>query len=172
MANTMARLFSPQIILDDPASDHTLRGHAAEAGIPAITVEIGDPARFQPAYIKRTLSGLRAVLAEVGLLPRRKVRIAASEPVICSKSRWMFTDGGGLLDVLPDVTRVVEPGQLVARLTNVFGDVCREYRAPERGIVIGRSVEPHADMGARILHLGTLAAGTQGALPVPHLSEG
>lgn len=157
LADRMARLFAPQIILNNPANDHTLRGSVAARGVPAITVEIGDPARFQFNYIKRSYAGLRAVLSEFGLLPARRKPVELPEPVICSRSRWLFTDAGGLLNVLPPVTHVVRPGEVIAQLSNVFGDRVREYTAPEAGIVIGRSMEPYADTGARILHLGEIS---------------
>ena len=55
------------------------------------------------------------------------------------------------------MTEHVEEGEVVATLANVFGDVIRQYRAPHAGIVIGRSVNPVAQTGARILHLGRIA---------------
>jgi hypothetical protein len=45
----------------------------------------------------------------------------------------------------------------IARLRNAFGDLIREYVAPEDGIVIGKSVNPVGQTGARILHLGIVA---------------
>lgn len=60
----MARLQRPRIILNNPPSDTTLRGAAQELGINAVTVEIGDPQRFQQAMIRRSLTGVRAVMAE------------------------------------------------------------------------------------------------------------
>ena len=153
MARRMALLQRPQIILDDPPSDRTLRGYADELGIPAITVEIGNPHRFQAEYIRRSLAGLRAVLAEVRMVPRRKP-IEVPKAITCSSSQWLYTDHGGLLEVFPSVTHMVEEGEVIARLTNIFGDVLREYRAPTGGVIIGKSVDPVAETGARIVHLG------------------
>ncbi len=156
VASRMARLQRPQIILDDPPSDHTLRGHADELGIPAITVEIGNPQRFQPELIKRSLVGLKAVLGEAGMLTRRKKPVIGAAPVICSGSRWLYTHRGGLLDVHPDTCDRVGRGEVIAELTNIFGDCVHTYEAPFEGIVIGKSVDPVADTGARILHLGVI----------------
>jgi predicted deacylase len=159
----MAYLHRPQIIVHNPASDKTLRGTAMELGIPAVTVEIGDPQRFQPRYIKSTRTGLRSVLADARMLPRRALAQKA-EPVICQRSYWLYTDRGGLLEVLPDATEMVDKGQPVARLRNAFGDVIREYGAPEQGIVVGKSVNPVGQTGARILHLGVVAPSDHGYL--------
>jgi hypothetical protein len=152
----MAYLQRPQIIVHNPPSDRTLRGTAMDLGIPAITVEIGDPQRFQPNYIRASRIGLRSMLADARMLPRRAVA-PADEPVICEHSYWLYTDRGGLLDVLPKATQLVEKGEAVARLRNGHGDIIREYCAPEAGIVVGKSVNPVGQTGARILHLGIVA---------------
>jgi len=152
----MAYLQRPQIIVHNPASDHTLRGTAMEMGIPAITLEIGNPHRFQPKFIKRSLVGLRAVLAESEMLPKRPMSMG-EPPILCESSSWLYTDIGGLLEVFPEVTDQVKQGESIARIKNVFGDLIREYSSPTDGIVIGRSVNPTAQTGSRIFHLGTLA---------------
>jgi predicted deacylase len=153
---TMAYLQRPQIIVHNPPSDYTLRGAAMDLGIPAITLEIGDPQKFQPNYIRASRIGLRAVLAAAGMLPRRPVA-EGPEPVLCERSHWMYTDRGGLLEVLPRPTDQVTRGQRVAVLRNAFGEVIREYHAPEDGVVIGKSANPVGQTGARILHLGVVA---------------
>jgi predicted deacylase len=153
---TMAYLQRPQIIVHNPPSDYTLRGAAMDLGIPAITLEIGDPQRFQPGFVRSSRVGLRTVLAAAGMLPWRTVSEGA-EPVLCARSGWMYTDRGGLLEVLPRPTERVAKGERVAVLRNAFGDVIREYDAPHAGVVVGKSVNPVGQTGARIVHIGTIA---------------
>ena len=74
--------------------------------------------------------------------------------MICSRSYWLYTNRGGLLTVLPNLVETVNKGDLVARQTDIFGEVIREYTAPEDGIVIGKNTNPIGETGARILHLG------------------
>ncbi len=158
MSAMMAYLQRPQIILHNPASDYTLRGAAMQLGIPAITIEIRDPQRFQVESIRRSLVGLRSLLSEVDMLPRRPVS-PGPEPVLCEHSNWLYTQHGGLLDVLPNVMDHVKKGEIIARMTNIFGDRTAEYRCPASGIVIGKSVNPVAGTGSRILHLGIVWKG-------------
>jgi predicted deacylase len=163
---SMARLQRPQIILHDPPSDYTLRGALNEIGIPAITLEICDPHKFQPESIRRSLTGVLRVLSLLEMLPPRKVP-DSPPPIICEGSRWLYTDRGGLLTVLPDVTDYVSKDQIIARQTNVFGDVVREYRSPTDGVIIGHSTDPVSQTGARIVHLGSIrqdaASATEGS---------
>ncbi|PRP92209.1 Succinylglutamate desuccinylase / Aspartoacylase family protein [Enhygromyxa salina] len=152
-AARMAYLQRPQIIVHNPPSDRTLRGAAAELGIPAVTVEIGNPHRFHRDYIKRTLTGLRSVLAREKMIRPRAVKLGPP-PVLCDRSHWIYTDHGGLLEVFPGVTDRVESGEAVARLTTPFGDLIADYEAPDTGVIVGHSVNPVAETGARILHIG------------------
>ena len=48
----------------------------------------------------------------------------------------------------------VRKGELVALVTDIFGEPIEEYRAPEDGIIIGRSTHPVNQTGSRIIHLG------------------
>ncbi len=153
IAAKMSYLLRPQLILHNPPHDSTLRGAAMGQGIPSITVEIGDPHVFQEELIKRSITGLRAILGELGFVPRRSLA-AGLEPILCARSRWLFTDMGGLLRVFPKLLQSVEAGEQVARQCDVFGDDVCEYVAPESGVVIGKSTNPVSPSGARILHLG------------------
>jgi predicted deacylase len=74
-----------------------------------------------------------------------------------------------LLEVYPELCQIVRRGDLLARLTDVFGEVIREYRAPEDGVVIGKSVNPSGPVGSRIVHLGHLAAAERFAPREPEL---
>ncbi len=166
-AAAMAYRQRPQIIVHNPPSDGTLRGAATEMGIPAITIEIGDPQRFQARLIKRTCIGLRAVLADLGMVSRRPVAPSAP-PVVCARSYWLYTDHGGLLDVRPELTASVTKGDVIAELHDIFGDLQATYHADNDGVVIGHSVNPVACTGARILHLGIRATGTSNfVMPSP-----
>jgi len=151
----MSRLQNPQIIVHNTSPDGSLRGAAMERGIPAITVEIGDPARFQKRFVKSALLGVTNILGHLKMLPNDH-DLPEFDPVVCSKSYWIFTSGGGILNVLPDVNSWVKKDETIATLHNIFGKLERSYMAPEDGIVIGKSVDPVCQTGSRILHLGVV----------------
>ena len=163
-AARMAQLMSPEIIVHNDSDDGTLRRAAMKLGMPAITVEVGNPLRFQARMIASSIAGIRRMMADLGFTPGH-VDPPKSPPVICSRSRWIHAEHGGLLEVLPDVTDRVTQGQVVARVSNVFGQKIAEYLAENDGIVIGRSSNPVCQTGSRILHVGTVS--TREATPLP-----
>ena len=150
----MAFLLRPQIIVHNPPSDYTLRGVAAEANKPAITVEVCDPLRFQSDPIKRTLQGIRRITSHFGMTPVRKYVSKPKPPVLCRESYWLLAERGGMINVKPKIAQYVQKGQSIATQVNIFGDLLHEYTAPEDGIVIGHAVNPIGQTGERILHLG------------------
>jgi len=149
----MARLIAPQIIVHSPEPDGSLRDACVQLGASALTVEVGDPQRLQRGLVRAARLGIQEVLEHLGLIPDIS-DTGDDEIVECARSYWMYTDRGGVLSVLPGVADEVKEGDVVARLFNVWGDSVREYRAPESGVVVGKSTDPAARAGSRILHLG------------------
>jgi uncharacterized protein len=149
----MAKCQQPQIMLHNVGADGTLRGAAMDLGVKAITVEVGNPNAFQDSMIIEGTSGVLNVLSRLGMTNEPEDN-NPGEPVTCVRSYWMYTEVGGVLEVFPQLAARVRKGELVAHVSNIFGEPIEEYRAPEDGIVIGRSTHPVNQTGSRILHLG------------------
>jgi hypothetical protein len=149
----MALLQNAQIIVHNPPNDGTLRGTANALGIPAITLEVGNPSTFQKGMIRDGLTGIHNLLGDLGMT-NAPVEAFSEETVRCRSSYWIYTDTGGIMTVHPNIGELVAEGEVIATLRNIFGDVMQQYAAPEAGIVIGKSVSPVNQTGGRILHLG------------------
>ncbi|RME78047.1 MAG: peptidase M14 [Planctomycetota bacterium] len=153
VTSRMARLQNPQIIVHKEGPDGSLRSALADRKIPSITVEVGNPLRFQRKLIRSSLLGVLNVLRHLKMISRQE-KEPKGTPILCRDSFWLYTDKGGILEVLPDIRQMVKKGETVAFLRNVYGDIIDEYKAPEDGVVIGKSINPVGDAGSRILHLG------------------
>ncbi|KAI8882787.1 hypothetical protein K501DRAFT_250888 [Backusella circina FSU 941] len=159
----MARLQQPQIVLHNSGQDGTLRSAASARGIRAITVEIGNPQLFQSQYVQWSFVGVMRILDHLNMYtldytPSDEDLVALGPPntILCSKGFWIYTKTGGVLEVYPGVNTIIKKGDLIARIKNIFGNVIDEYYAPCSAIVIGRSSNPVAMSGDRIVHLGVI----------------
>lgn len=157
----MARSLGADIILHSKGeatagarSDGTLRAMAASMGVHSLTLEMGNPQVYDRDMIARGLQGVRNLLITLGLLEGTPVTLG--EALECERSYWVYTDAGGLLEVLPGLGQVLHKGDLIGVLKDPFGKVLARYSAPEDGVVIGLSTNPAAISGSRILHLGIL----------------
>ena len=151
----MAKLQNADIIVHNPPSDGTLRGAADDLGIPAITLEVGNPSTFQKKLIRSGIEGVHNVLCDLKMIDDEIIKVE-KETVLCNKSYWIYTDRGGLLSIHVDLREHVKKRQLLATLRDIFGNKIKEYFAPEDGVVIGKSISPVNQSGGRILHLGII----------------
>lgn len=153
IARKLAMLQNAQIIVHNPPSDGTLRGAADAIDIPAITLEVGNPSTFQKRMIKSGLVGVDNVLSYLEMIDEEPEE-PKTPTVICQRSYWLYTDVGGLLTLHVDLMDLVKKGARIASIRDIFGNLIREYHAPEDGIIIGKSVSPVNQTGGRIVHLG------------------
>ncbi|KFY87330.1 hypothetical protein V500_07028 [Pseudogymnoascus sp. VKM F-4518 (FW-2643)] len=164
----LATLMKPQVLVH-VATKGSLRGCAQEIGVKALTVEIGNASSFQKPFIQDTYDGICRVISEIGLfsaseIPDRSLNRASSlgvkESVVCSRSYWIFTQTGGILRVFKDIAELVQPGELIAQVESIFGDVIEEVHAPADylTVVVGLEANPIARGGNRIVHLGVVGS--------------
>lgn len=151
----MALLQNADIIVHNPPSDGTLRGAADELGIPAITLEVGNPSIFQKKLIRSGIEGIHNVLCHLNMT-NDEIELSEKETLLCRRSYWLYTDIGGLLTLHVDLRQKVSKGDRIATIRNIFGKQLAEYVAPEDGLVVGKSISPVNQSGGRILHLGIL----------------
>ncbi len=151
----LAMLQNADIIVHNPPFDGTLRGAADAMGIPAITVEVGNPGVFQKRLIRSGHEGIHNVLCHLNMI-EDDLEPANKPTILCKKSYWIYTERGGLLTVHANLVESLEKGQKMATLRNVYGQTLTEYTAPENGVVIGKSVSPVNQSGGRVLHLGVV----------------
>eukprot|EP00003_Mantamonas_plastica_P024584 TRINITY_DN4601_c0_g1_i1.p1 TRINITY_DN4601_c0_g1~~TRINITY_DN4601_c0_g1_i1.p1 ORF type:complete len:198 (+),score=70.54 TRINITY_DN4601_c0_g1_i1:215-808(+) len=177
---SFALLFAPQIIVHNTSPDGSLRGAATDLGIKCITIEIGHPSQFHSTYVKYTVGGLLRILqseelnmiSEDGIKHFQPQETQGDEdettehvdvddeemfiPVVCAKSRWIFSSVGGIIEVYPKLGQWVKKGSVIARTFTIFGEEKFEYIAEDDGVIIGKNVNPSSEQGGRILHLGSL----------------
>lgn len=151
----LALLQNADIIVHNPPSDGTLRGAIGELGIPAITIEVGNPNTFQRRLIRSGIEGIHNVLCHLKMIDDDIVP-AEKKTVICRNSYWLYTDVGGLLSVKANLLDITTEGIVLAEIRDIFGKKIKTYVAPEKGIVVGKSTSPVNQTGGRILHLGIL----------------
>ncbi|KAG5437819.1 hypothetical protein PCANB_000533 [Pneumocystis canis] len=147
------RVNSLYIIVHNTSPDGSLRGAAMAVGIPAITVEIGNPSIFQKRFVKNALLGVSNIISHLGMIPDEHQQ-AEFKPIICDKSYWIFTTKGGILSVIPEVNTWVRKGETIATIHSIFGQLIETYTAPEDCIIVGKEIDPVASSGSRIAHIG------------------
>jgi predicted deacylase len=129
----------------------TLRRAAADAGIPAVTFEAGEPLRFQAEEIDRGVAGLRGLLGSMRMMkggsPRRSHRIYY-------RSRWLRVNDGGIFLTERKLGDAVQVGDPLGTVTDPVTNERSTVIAPFRGRIIGMAVPQVVIPGFAAFHIG------------------
>lgn len=144
-ARRIAMAYGTQHVIRQPAAARVTAGTtssaAADAGIPAITAEAGGNGTVDRQAVATHLRGLRNVAASLGMLPY-EVEQAPNQIEHVNGWTWMYAPIGGWWEPLVELGRRAEKGDLLGRVSNLFGDVVHELRAEEAGITMIITTSP------------------------------
>ncbi|GII55959.1 hypothetical protein Pth03_43480 [Planotetraspora thailandica] len=142
-------------IVRQAAVERTVAGStcaaAADAGIPAIIAESGQNGLLDRAAIDRHLAGLTNIARSIGVLD--------GEPWPARDARrhegwhWLRTDRAGWWQPAVTVGEHVPAGGLLGTVSDVWGEVFAEVRAPEAGTPLFLTSSPAVSADGLLLGL-------------------
>ncbi|MFQ6031239.1 MAG: succinylglutamate desuccinylase/aspartoacylase family protein, partial [Dehalococcoidia bacterium] len=151
-----AKVFGMDFILATDAgmyvSDQAPHTVMAERGTVALGIELGEGGRLEPTEVQRGLRGIYNVFREVGMLPGSTESFGRR--LVISSMPEVRARRAGLLHRQVELNEDVDEGQVLATITNVFGEVVEEIRAPLAGPVVRTVTFPIVSTGERVVQLG------------------
>ena len=162
----LAEAFGAPAVLVSGLRPKSLRSVAREAGIPVLLYEGGEALRFDEMSVRAGVSGILRVMNRMGMIAAKGVPKARAKPVICGDSAWQRAPAGGLIRTYRSEGDFVEPGEVMAIISDPFGVSETEVCADHAGIIIGRTLMPVVNEGDALFHVaGVKSAGdAEGAL--------
>lgn len=150
----LSEAFGAPVILHARIRDGSLRHAAREKGATVLVYEGGEAWRFDDYAIDAGVTGVRRVLASLGMVdPLEEDPPAAS--VECRQSGWVRARGTGILQLDVDLGQQVEEGQRLGGLSDSVGRRVRLVHADRSGIVIGLTNAPLVNSGDAIVHIAS-----------------
>jgi predicted deacylase len=149
----LARAFNVPVLINAPVRDGSLRGHAADNGIPTLLYEVGEALRFDEVGIRAGLRGVTSVMRKLGMLSPRKREAQRIEPITATSTSWVRAPASGIVRTKVKLGQRVMENDVLATISDPFGEVERMVEAPFSGIVIGRNNLPLAHEGDALIHL-------------------
>lgn len=116
----------------------TLRRAATDTGIPAVTLEAGEPTRFQPDEVAHGVKGIHTLLNKLGMLKR--VSLWGDPQPIYYASDWVRADTGGILFSRVNLGDEVEKNQILGTVTDPITNNRSEIRAPQSGRILSMAL--------------------------------
>ena len=149
----LAGVFGAPVILQSPLRDGSLRGTARELGKDVLLYEAGEGLRFDETSVRAGVSGVLRVLHHLEMIPAKGVPKSRAKSQVCTMSKWLRAPMGGLLRTFRADGQVVKAGDLMAAVSDPFGEEEREITAPFDGVIVGRAVMPVVNEGDAVFHL-------------------
>lgn len=149
----LAAIFGAPVVLRSQLRDGSLRGAAKDAGIDVLLYEAGEALRFDELSVRAGVLGILRVLHDRGMIPSKGVAKAKTKPLFCKSSQWVRSTQGGLLRTYKSEGDVVEQGEVLAVVSDPFGETEHEITSTLAGIIVGRAVMPVVNEGDALFHI-------------------
>lgn len=155
----LTRGFGATSVLHTPGAAGMLRRAATDAGIPAVTFELGAPVRLEPVEIEHGVTAIETLMNNLGMTQR--VRQWREPQPIFYESRWVRAMRPGMLFSDVKLGDRVRQGQRLGRVVNPLTDEASELVAPVRGRVLGMALNQVVLPGYAAFHVGEEASEAQ-----------
>ncbi|MBN1317121.1 MAG: succinylglutamate desuccinylase/aspartoacylase family protein [Anaerolineales bacterium] len=129
----------------------TGRISALEAGIPAITVEVGGGMECRERDVALHTSAVRGVMRYLGML---QGEVEPPQSYRMMKGGTTYAQNGGFFHPLAGGGESIQSGQLLGRTTDFFGQVVEEFHAYQDGLVVEMRMVPTIRPGDSVCILG------------------
>jgi len=138
--------------LDAGLLDGALFARLSRAGIPSILIEAGGGLPPSPETVGRAVSGVENVLHALASIPGEPE--PTREPEVLRGFRIVAPMRGGLLEEVSRLGDRVEPGQVLGRIIDPYGDLVEEILAPVGGVVLTVPANPAVGTGTWAYEIG------------------
>jgi predicted deacylase len=124
----------------------------AKRGTVALGLEVGEGGLLDPEVTKRGLRGLRNMINAIGMLEGDTEDFGTK--IVIGSMKAVRATRGGLLHRRVELNDIVKKGEVVATITDLFGEVVEEIVAPQDGPIVRVATFPAVSAGERVVQLG------------------
>jgi uncharacterized protein len=149
----MANAFGAPVVIDANVREGTLRAYAGSQGVPTLLYESGEALRLDELSIEAGVNGVIRVLRELEMLPAHSKTAKVVEPTYANDTSWVRAPMSGIINMRCRLGQRVKSQQVLAKISDPFGEIETDVVAPAGGIVIGRSTSPLTHEGDALFNL-------------------
>ncbi|WP_339660045.1 succinylglutamate desuccinylase/aspartoacylase family protein [uncultured Polaribacter sp.] len=152
----LAAVFNAPFTLYGDQIDGSYRELCYKMNIPILLNESGKSLSFDKSICKEALSGVKRVLAHLEMLsPKIEVPKVVEKSILIHETTWIRADFSGFLHVKTNLHDFVTKDQLIARISDPFGDMRHSVLAKNSGYIININQAPMVYQGDAIFHIST-----------------
>jgi uncharacterized protein len=129
---------------------------AAEKGIPAILAEAGGVGQLQADAVELLMTGVKRVMRQMKMLAHEQALDtgASTTPTVLTSFEWLYSKHAGMWYPRVAVGDLVEQGQEIGTIGDLFGDTLDTIVSPVSGIVLFLTVNPSVQEDGLLMGIG------------------
>lgn len=149
----MAKAFGLPVLLNAELREGSLRQAAGEKNVKMILYEAGQALRYDEFSIRAGVKGIINVMRHMGMLNKTKHKGRETKMFVARQSGWVRANESGFVLHVSQLGDHVEKGQVLATISDPFGDILDKVLSPQEGVVIGKQNIPLAQEGEALYHI-------------------
>lgn len=154
-----AKIFQPPFIVVSKILEKSYRQTCFKLGIPSLLFEGGKALSNDKEIIELGVKGVMNFLAHHNMLQLKFQHQKESfKSIIIEKSLWIRAHKSGLLHLKVSINTCVKKGEILAHLTDPYGQMKVKVKAPHEGYIINVNQSPIVHQGDAIFHISTVVS--------------
>ncbi|BFM10877.1 hypothetical protein R50072_10300 [Simiduia litorea] len=149
-----ADLFGDIPVLNTSGNGSSLRAAAVRAGIPAVTLEAGEPMRMQVEVVEEGVKAINTLLEKNGMYP--SFSLWAKPSPAFYRSSWVRANSSGILFSAVKLGGKVKKGDVLGQVINPISNEKRDIISAHEGRVLGMALDQFVLPGFAAYHIGIL----------------
>lgn len=148
----LAQSFGAIAVLNGRGNPNSLRAAAVRAGIPAVTLEAGEPMAIQSKVVDEGVAAINTLLAKMGMYGKQKrwTRIAP----VYYRSAWVRANQSGILFSKATLGQRVREDDVLGTVTDPITNARTTIKSPYNGRIIGMALDQVVLPGFAAYHIG------------------
>ncbi|WP_288372514.1 succinylglutamate desuccinylase/aspartoacylase family protein [uncultured Algoriphagus sp.] len=150
-ARKLAEVFGTYYVVNSKLIDKSFRKTAYSAGKQLIVFEGGESMRIDELSTDEGVAGTKRILHHLGMIQENPER---RDTIVLKESSWIRAKSSGIFNASVKAGDQVKKGQILARITDPYGQIKIPVKAPSDGHIIGLNNLPVINVGEALIHLG------------------
>jgi predicted deacylase len=148
----LAMVFGAPVVINSKLRDGSLRDAARKRKVKVLLYEGGEALRFEEPVIRAGLKGCQRIMQAIGMIKSKKV-LKKEKSFSAKWSYWVRAPHSGSFRCFKKLGDYVEEGQLIAVISDTFGQEPYKVNAGVSGVIIGMSLLPLVNQGDAMVHI-------------------
>lgn len=147
----LAKSFGTNFVVNSKYIEKSFRKAAFKANKHIIVFEGGESMRLDEFAVEEGVNGAKRMLHSLGMLAESP---APQNTIMLKESSWVRAKASGIFNASLKIGDQVKKGQILARISDPYGQIKIPVKAPSNGYIIGMNNLPVINTGDALVHIG------------------